>query len=88
VSFDSPESAEAFAAWERHRADEQLQRAIDAWLGPTGTARYVVDRSIPTTTFDGTGQLLGYVYDGVLYVHPDREPLIKAALAAADAEVG
>lgn len=71
------------AAWDEIAAEHQMQRAIAAWLGPRGTGRYVVSRTIPTTTLDGEAPLLGYVCDGVLYIHPDREPLLRAAVERA-----
>jgi hypothetical protein len=61
-------------------ADEaRFTRACRAWT----TGKYVVDRSIPTRCENPDGSYsksLGYVVDGVLYIHPDREPLIKAAV--------
>jgi hypothetical protein len=69
------------AEWDRIAAEHQMQRAIKAWLGPTGTARYVVSRTIPTVALDGVTPVLGYVVDGVLYIHPDRAALIEAAVA-------
>ena len=57
--------------------------AIDAWVAGR-FPRYVADPIVPAVVGrpDGTRvPVLGFVIDGVLYVHPDREPLVKAAIA-------